>query len=65
MRSNADPLFFTAFVVCAALIFFMLFNYMDKFSLFWKVLTTLSAGGFLFSYLRIGFSLPGVELPRR
>jgi hypothetical protein len=57
---HVDPLFFTAFSVCGFLVAMLFYSYFEKFSIFWKVVTILSCGSFIFSYLKVGFSRPGI-----
>ena len=44
--------------------FMLFYNYFTKFSLFWKFIVTISASAFLLSYLKVGFSKPGIAYPR-
>lgn len=55
-----DPLFLSSFLVCVMIIGLLFYNYFQKFSIFWKILLTLSCGSFIYSYLKVGFSDPGI-----
>ncbi len=61
---HADPLFLTAYVVCLGLIALLFYNYFGKFSNFWRVLLLCSCGSFLYSYLSVALSRPGIAHPR-
>ena len=56
----ADILFLIAFTICSSLILFILYSYFAKFSVFWKIVSVVSGGGFILSYLNVGFSKPGI-----
>jgi multisubunit Na+/H+ antiporter MnhF subunit len=55
-----DPLFITALIICGGLVFFVLYNYYTQFSLFWKIIVTLSGLGFVGTYIVVGLSDPGI-----
>jgi hypothetical protein len=63
--SITDPLFLTALSVCLFLMGVLFYNYFGVFSNFWRVLLVISCGSFTYSYLKVGFSRPGIAHPRR
>jgi hypothetical protein len=52
-------------MVCLGLIVLLFYSYYSKFSYFWRILLVFSCGSFLFSYLKVALSRPGVAHPRR
>jgi hypothetical protein len=60
---SIDIVFFIAFGFCLFMLGWLMYNFMDKFSLFWNISVLISSTSFLLAYLKVGFSKPGVQLP--
>lgn len=63
--NNSDPIFLTSFSVCFIMVALFFTYQLHQYSIFWKVILSLSSGSFLLSYLYIGFSKPGIAMSNR
>jgi hypothetical protein len=57
---KADLVFFAAFIVSIGIVYFLLIEVSQQLTLVWKIVVFCTSMLFLLSYLKIGFSVPGI-----